>query len=46
LTPHPGRLAATFDVPVESRSRGTARFAELERQIQETAFPYPEAEHV
>ena len=29
LTPHPGRLAATFDVPPESRIRGTAGFTGL-----------------
>jgi NitT/TauT family transport system ATP-binding protein len=46
LTPHPGRLAATFDVPIEARSRGTAGFAELERQIQQTVFADPEIDHV
>ncbi|MCP3387878.1 ABC transporter ATP-binding protein [Bradyrhizobium sp. CCGB12] len=46
LTPHPGRLAATFDVPLAARARGTAGFAELERQIQETVFSAPESEHV
>ncbi len=38
LTPHPGRLAATFDVPLESRARGTASFAELELRIQQEVF--------
>jgi NitT/TauT family transport system ATP-binding protein len=46
LTPHPGRLAATFDVPPAVRTRGTAGFAELERQIQETVFSAPEIDHV
>lgn len=46
LTPHPGRLAATFDVPPESRMRGTAAFAELEQRIQQTVFAEPEAHHV
>lgn len=46
LTPHPGRLAATFDVPPDTRIRGTARFAELERQIQQSVFADPETEHV
>jgi NitT/TauT family transport system ATP-binding protein len=46
LTPHPGRLAATFDVPPAVRARGTAGFAELERQIQETVFSAPEIDHV
>jgi NitT/TauT family transport system ATP-binding protein len=46
LTPHPGRLAATFDVPLESRARGTANFAGLEQRIQQSVFADPEAEHV
>lgn len=46
LTPHPGRLAATFDVPIETRTRGTASFAALEQQIQQTVFADPEADHV
>ncbi|UPK32562.1 ABC transporter ATP-binding protein [Bradyrhizobium sp. 186] len=46
LTPHPGRLAASFDVPAETRTRGTASFAELERQIQQTVFADPELDHV
>jgi NitT/TauT family transport system ATP-binding protein len=46
LTPHPGRLAAIFDVPPDTRIRGTARFAELERQIQQSVFADPETEHV
>jgi NitT/TauT family transport system ATP-binding protein len=46
LTPHPGRLAATFDVPLESRVRGTANFAALEQQIQQSVFADPENEHV
>lgn len=45
LTPHPGRLAATFDVPPGRRVRGTATFAELERQIQQSVFADPETEH-
>ncbi len=44
LTPHPGRLAATFDVPPGSRVRGTAAFAELERLIQQSVFADPETE--
>ncbi|HLG83931.1 MAG TPA: ABC transporter ATP-binding protein [Bradyrhizobium sp.] len=46
LTPHPGRLAATFDVPLDTRSRGSSGFAELERRIQETVFSAPEIDHV
>lgn len=46
LTPHPGRLTATFDVPPNSRARGTARFTELEQQIQESVFADPEIDHV
>ncbi|MGY8707422.1 ABC transporter ATP-binding protein [Bradyrhizobium sp. 18BD] len=46
LTPHPGRLAATFDVPPETRARGSAGFAALERQIQETVFSAPDINHV
>ncbi|MDH2344018.1 MULTISPECIES: ABC transporter ATP-binding protein [unclassified Bradyrhizobium] len=46
LTPHPGRLAATFDVLPETRARGTAGFGELERRIQETVFAGPEIDHV
>ncbi|MDH2403015.1 ABC transporter ATP-binding protein [Bradyrhizobium sp. SSUT18] len=46
LTPHPGRLAATFDVPPDSRARGTASFAELEQRIQQTVFAAPETSHV
>jgi NitT/TauT family transport system ATP-binding protein len=38
LTPHPGRLAAAFDVPVETRERGTAPFAALESHIQHSVF--------
>ena len=45
LTPHPGRLAATFDVPLESRGRGTLGFTELERQIQHSVFAEPEIDH-
>jgi NitT/TauT family transport system ATP-binding protein len=45
LTPHPGRLAATFDVPLASRVRGTATFAELEQRIQQSVFADPETEH-
>jgi NitT/TauT family transport system ATP-binding protein len=46
LTPHPGRLAATFDVPAGSRTRGSTGFAALERQIQETVFSAPDIDHV
>jgi NitT/TauT family transport system ATP-binding protein len=46
LTPHPGRLAAVFDVPPENRVRGTAPFAELEQQIQQSVFADPDSEHV
>ena len=42
MTPHPGRLPATFDVPTESRTRGTAVFADLESQIQQRVFAAPE----
>jgi sulfonate transport system ATP-binding protein len=47
LTPHPGRLAASFDVPIETRARGTARFAALESHIQQSVFAdkVAEAEH-
>lgn len=38
LTPHPGRVAAYFDVPVGSRVRGTANFAALEDEIQQSVF--------
>jgi NitT/TauT family transport system ATP-binding protein len=46
LTPHPGRLAATFDVPLDCRVRGTAGFAGLEQQIQQSVFAAPEPAHV
>ena len=45
MTPHPGRLAASFDVPVDTRERGTARFAALESHIQHKVFAEREAEH-
>lgn len=45
LTPHPGRLAATFDVPPESRIRGTAGFTGLEQRIQQAVFADPEIDH-
>ncbi|NLS68284.1 ABC transporter ATP-binding protein [Bradyrhizobium brasilense] len=45
LTPHPGRLAATFDVPPGSRTRGTTAFAELEQKIQQTVFADPDLDH-
>lgn len=38
LTPHPGRLAASFSVSRESRVRGSADFAGLERDIQHSVF--------
>lgn len=34
LTPHPGRIAATFDVAPEQGPRGLAEFTRLEAQIQ------------
>jgi NitT/TauT family transport system ATP-binding protein len=46
LTPHPGRIAASFDVPTDSRVRGTASFAGLEQEIQQSVFAEPEPEHV
>ncbi|MCA1549935.1 ABC transporter ATP-binding protein [Bradyrhizobium sp. BRP19] len=46
LTPHPGRLAATFDVPPEVRVRGSSGFGELERRIQETVFSAAGIDHV
>jgi NitT/TauT family transport system ATP-binding protein len=46
LTPHPGRLAAIFAVPIEARERGTAAFAELEHRIQSTVFAGAETDHV
>ena len=46
LTPHPGRLAATFDVPFESRTRGTGGFVALERQIQHSVFSDSDIDHV
>jgi NitT/TauT family transport system ATP-binding protein len=45
MTPHPGRLAASFDVPIDTRERGTARFAALEGHIQNSVFAEREAEH-
>ena len=45
MTPHPGRLAASFDVPVETRERGTSRFAALESHIQHSVFAERETEH-
>ncbi|HEY0331217.1 MAG TPA: ABC transporter ATP-binding protein [Rhodopseudomonas sp.] len=38
MTPHPGRLAASFEVPVETRARGTPQFAALESHIQQSVF--------
>ncbi len=38
LTPHPGRVAATFSVSPDSRVRGSADFARLERDIQHSVF--------
>jgi NitT/TauT family transport system ATP-binding protein len=38
LTPHPGRLAAEFDVPEDTSERGTAKFAALESHIQRSVF--------
>jgi NitT/TauT family transport system ATP-binding protein len=46
LTPHPGRLAATFDVPPEVRVRGSSGFGKLERRIQETVFSAAGIDHV
>jgi NitT/TauT family transport system ATP-binding protein len=45
LTPHPGRLAASFEVPADTRERGTARFAALEHHIQQSVFGNAEAAH-
>jgi NitT/TauT family transport system ATP-binding protein len=42
FTPHPGRLADSFDVPAAARTRGTAAFAALEGHIQQTVFAEPE----
>lgn len=38
LTAHPGRLAASFTVSADDRIRGSARFAALERSIQQSVF--------
>jgi len=38
LTAHPGRLAASFNVTADQRIRGSAAFAELERDIQRSVF--------
>jgi len=46
LSPLPGRIAATFDVPHASRARGSASFAALEHQIQHSVFADPDAAHV
>ncbi|KJV10467.1 ABC transporter [Elstera litoralis] len=45
FTPHPGRLAASFDVPESVRERGTPAFAALEAHIQHSVFASPEADH-
>jgi len=42
FTPHPGRLAASFEVPAAARVRGTPAFAALEDYIQRTVFANPE----
>lgn len=38
LTPHPGRLAATFSVSQDNRVRGSRDFARLEQDIQHSVF--------
>lgn len=38
LTAHPGRLAASFNVSGEHRVRGSAAFAGLERDVQQSVF--------
>ena len=38
LTPHPGRLAASFPVTASSRVRGSIEFVNLERDIQHSIF--------
>lgn len=43
LTPHPGRLAASFSVTPKSRVRGSPDFAGLEREIQHTILSPAEA---
>ena len=44
LTPHPGRLAASFAVAQESRLRGSTGFADLERKIQHSVL-VPAGDH-
>lgn len=46
MTPRPGRIAATFEVPPHSRNRGTAAFAQLEQHIHHTVFADREPAHV
>lgn len=43
LTPHPGRLAASFSVTSKSRVRGSPDFVGLEREIQHTILSPAEA---
>ena len=38
LSPHPGRIAAEYDVAGEAGHRGTAQFAALEAEIQSRIF--------
>jgi NitT/TauT family transport system ATP-binding protein len=45
LTPHPGRLAASFSVSAEDRARGSAGFARLEQSIQHSVFDRSGAAH-
>ncbi|KPG01641.1 ABC transporter [Rhodopseudomonas sp. AAP120] len=46
LSPLPGRIAASFEVPPASRARGTASFAALEQEIQQSVFADPVPAHV
>ncbi|MDF2621487.1 MAG: transporter related protein [Xanthobacteraceae bacterium] len=43
MSPHPGRIAAEYDVPEVARRRGTPQFAALEAEIQARLFGGPRA---